>query len=336
MKVNVGIVGYGNLGKSVEKEILKNKEFKLVAIFSRRTVTSPFSTPVCTYDEYKNFKNKIDVMLLCGGSKSDIEEQAPEICKYFDTINTFDTHSKIALLKTNLNQIAKANNKRSIISVGWDPGLFSIIRSIFFAFSGKMPTTFWGKGMSLGHSDAIRRVNGVEDGVQFTVPCSEAITLAKRGKDLTSISLHSRDCYVVAEKNHKNIENQIKNIPNYFLGQPTNVTFVSRDTLNRLKRDFSHKGLIISRNFSAGKPEISMDFSVKMKSNPDFTAKIMCAYIHAVVNLKQENKTGSFTALDIPISYLFSPSNKDNLLSSLCWHSLFTFLAKRDIITLFT
>lgn len=336
MKVNIGIVGYGNLGKSVEKEILKNKDFKLVAIFSRRTVTSPFSTPVCAYDEFKNFKNKIDVMLLCGGSKSDIEEQAPEICNCFDTINTFDTHSKIASLKNNLDQIAKTNNKRTIMSVGWDPGLFSIIRTIFFAFSGNMPTTFWGKGMSLGHSDAIRRIDGVEDGVQFTVPNAEAITFAKRGKDLSTISLHTRECYVVAKKNHKIIENKIKSIPNYFFGQPTKVTFVSRDTMDRLKRDFSHKGQIVSRNIVSGKSEFSMDFSVKMKSNPDFTAKIMCAYIYAVINLKQENKVGAFTALDIPISYLFNSNNKDNLLSSLCWHSLFTFHAKCDIIIVFT
>lgn len=318
MKVRVGIVGYGNLGKSVEREILKNKNLKLVAIFSRRTITSSFSSQIVPYDDFIEYKNKIDVMLLCGGSKSDIEEQAPEISKYFDTINTFDTHSKIPILKQTLDKISTSSGTRSIISAGWDPGLFSIVRSLFYAISESKPATFWGKGVSMGHSDAIRRVEGVQDALEFTVPRKDAITLARRNKNLNDISLHNRECFVVANAGQKKIENTIKNIPNYFLGQPTKVTFVSRDTLCRLKKDMSHKGLIISRFMSASGNNASMEFTVKMKSNPDFTAKILIAYINAILNLKNEKKCGCFSPLDIPISYLFSPSNKDNLLSSLC------------------
>lgn len=318
MKIKVGIVGYGNLGKAIEQELLKNSHFKLVAIFSRRNIVSTFKTNIVPYEDFKTYKNKIDIMFLCGGSQSDIEEQAPEISELFDTINSYDTHSKIYNLKSTLNKITQKNDKRAIISAGWDPGLFSIIRALFYSITDTKPSTFWGKGISLGHSDAIRKIPGVEDAIQFTIPNKTALNMAKTGEMPESENRHIRDCYVVAEKNHNNIERKIKNIPNYFLGQPTKVTFVSRDTLNKLRKNMSHKGIIISKLAPSDKSSAYMELSVKMKSNPNFTAKIMISYASAIIRLKSENKTGAFLPYDIPISYLFANDNKDNLLSSLC------------------
>ena len=319
MKINIGIVGYGNLGKSAERAVLASKNLNLIAIFSRRVVVSAYNSLVEPYEAYKNYVGKIDVMLLCGGSKSDLEVQTPEILEYFDCINTFDTHKKLSFEYKKLSKLAKSSNHRLIMACGWDPGLFSVIRAYMSAISGVSPTTFWGKGISMGHSDAIRRIDGVIDAVQFTVPSSEAIKLAKQGSLPEDMPLHSRECYVVAEANSQaRIEREIKNIPNYFLGQPTTVSFVKSDKLASLKKKMFHKGEVISTFKTIHGSSCKLCFSASMESNPHFTASIMISYINAIFNLKQNNMVGAFTALDIPPSYLFVGKEKENLISSLC------------------
>lgn len=314
MKINVGIVGYGNLGKAVEEVLLSSKKYNLVAIFSRRMVTSKYNTTIEKYENYVNYINKIDTMFLCGGSKSDLEIQTPEILSYFDCINTFDTHQKIITEFKKLDKLAKNNNHRLIMSCGWDPGLFSVIRGYFKAIGENESITFWGKGISMGHSDAIRRIDGVLDAIEFTIPNSEAVKLARQNKLTNDIPLHFRDCYVVTNGNDNNkIENEIKNIPNYFLGQKTTVNFVTNNKLNELKKKISHKGEIIENFVLYNGLKFKMNFLVNMDSNPYFTAKIMIAYEITLRKLRLKNISGTFTPLDIPVSYLFEYIDKDKL-----------------------
>lgn len=319
MKIKVGIVGYGNLGKAVEEEILKNKNFKLVAIFSRRTISSQYNSLIEPYDVVFEYKNKIDVLLLCGSSSSDIEYQLPELSKTFCTINSFDTHSKLKSLTSDIAEINKKNNTISISACGWDPGLFSLIRGIMYAISTEKPITFWGKGVSMGHSDAIRQVDNVIDGVQFTVPNKKAVNLAKKNKLNQSEALHFRNCYVLAkQKDQKSIENEIKKIPNYFKGQPINVSFVDGVELAKLKCDLSHKGIIVSPFRLSKNKKAYMEFSAKMDSNPMFTAKIMTRYISAIMKLKQNKNYNAFLPIDIPISFLFTKKERLYFFEHLC------------------
>lgn len=319
MKINVGIVGYGNLGKAVEKCLISNPKFNLKAIFSRRLIKSKFGTKVEPYDEFKAYKSKIDIMILCGGSKSDLITQTPEILEYFDIINSFDTHSKILEEYKKLNIIAKENNKRAIICCGWDPGLFSIIRALFLAISKTEPITFWGKGLSMGHSEAVRKIKHVDDGVQFTIPIKESTIKAKKGTLQKNDFLHKRECFVFADKKHHNqIEKDIKNIPNYFKGQPTTVNFVSAEKVMKLKSNTSHKGFILSSFKTKNNTISQMKFEVKMKSNPDFTATIIVAYITAILNLKKQDFCGAFTPIEIPISYLFDDEKLEKIINLIC------------------
>lgn len=317
MKIKVGIVGYGNLGKAVEEELLRNPKYKLVAIFSRRTVKSHRNTLVEPFDNYILYKNKIDIMLLCGSSKDDILSQAPMFAQYFDTINTFDTHAKIQHLTQTLNNVCKKSNTRAISCCGWDPGLFSVIRGLLFAISKEKPITFWGKGISMGHSDALRSIDGVIDAVEFTIPLAEAKKNAMLGKHINDTHLHLRDCYVYTDKDQNKIAEQIKNIPNYFKGEQTRISFVSGLNLIKLKKNLSHKGYIVS-NFLTGKHKNKISFSVSMQSNPLFTARILVTYISAITKLKENNASGSFTPLDIPVSFLFSNTTYENLLNTIC------------------
>ena len=315
MKINVGIVGYGNLGKAVEQEVLKNPNYNLVAIFSRRLVKSKFNTPVEPYENHIAFKNKIDIMFLCGGSFSDLESQTHEIAKHFDCLNTFDNHQNIKSEFQKLEKIAKENNRRIVLSCGWDPGLFSVSRALFFAITKQQPVCFWGKGISMGHSDAIRQVEGVDDGVQFTIPNKEALKLVKKGICCDDVPKHFRECFVVSHdtSKHAKIEKSIKNIPNYFKNQPTKISFVNHETLLKLKSKMFHKGEVFG--FSNNGEKLSL--GVKMKSNPNFTAKILVAYAKAVINFKKQNICGAFTPMHIPVSFLFDDS-ESNLMFSLC------------------
>lgn len=316
MKINVGIVGYGNLGKATEQEILKNTNYNLVAIFSRRLVSSQFNTTVEPYENFKNYTGKIDIMFLCGGSLSDLEIQTPEILQYFDCLNTFDTHAKIKSEFEKLDKIAKKNNNRLIFACGWDPGLFSVTRALFYAITKQEPVCFWGKGISMGHSDAIRHVDGVADGVQFTIPNKQAVSLAKKGFADKTTPKHFRECFVVSHDTNKNnvIEKKIKCMPNYFLNQPTKVTFVSHEKLLQLKKQMSHKGEIFGTSSDS---KIKLSMNVKMQSNPMMTAKILVAYAKAVTNLKKRNTCGAFTPMHIPVSFLFD-EKQTQLMFSLC------------------
>lgn len=319
MKINIGIVGYGNLGKAVEKCVVSNPKFNLKAIFSRRTIKSKLGSKIEPYNEFINYKSKIDVMILCGGSKNDLIEQTPEILKYFDVINSFDTHAKIVDEYKKLNEIAINHNHRAIMCCGWDPGLFSIVRALFLAISNKIPYTFWGKGLSMGHSDAIRQVANVDDGVQFTIPIKEAVSNAKNGTLKNTNFLHERECFICAkEKHQKQIEKDIKNIPNYFKGQPTKINFVSQEKVMKLKSNTSHKGFIFSTFNTKNNTKSQLKFNVSMKSNSDFTATIITAYITAILNLKKQNKNGAFTPLEIPVSFLFNDDKLEKLLKTIC------------------
>lgn len=320
MKINVGIVGYGNLGKSLEQVILARNDCNLVSIFSRRNVKSKFNTPIESYENISLYKNKIDVLLACGGSFSDIENQMTQLVENFDVINSFDKHKKIVSELERLDKLAKQSKHRLIMSCGWDPGFFSNLRAFCYALTGEVPVCFWGKGISLGHSDAVRKLDNVCDAVQFTVPNKNALNLARRGSILANEEgLHSREVFVVAEKKyHKCIENQIKNIPNYFKGQMVKVEFVSLEKLLKLKSKMSHKGELISTFKTVHGSKCGICVKLKMASNPDFTASIMARYIDAVVNLKNKNLTGAFTSLDIPVIDLFKAGSRKKITGLLC------------------
>ena len=318
MKTNIGIVGYGNLGKAVEKEILKNNKLNLVAIFSRRTIKSISGTLVEPYDNYVNYKGKIDIMILCGGSLSDLEWQSRELLNHFNIINSFDTHTKIKNEVESLSKIAKNSHHTAIISCGWDPGIFSIVRSLSYIISKETPITFWGKGISMGHSDAIRNQNDVVDAIQFTVPNKEAVKLAKTTGSTKNTPRHFRKCFVVSNVSNKNkLASTIKNIPHYFKGQPTTIEFVDSLKLLKLKEKMGHKGEIISRFKTSENSNCEINFSVKMKSNPEFTARIMICYIQAIKHFQSLNIFTAVTPTSIPVSFLFD--KKDSHQWSLCW-----------------
>lgn len=319
MKVKIGIVGYGNLGKAVEKLILKDKNFKLVAIFSRRVILSKFDTIIEPLDEMKNYIGKIDVMFLCAGSLNDIENQIYDISKYFNSINCFDNHTKIQELIEKVNFVNKKYKTISISACGWDPGLFSNLRAMFYLISNEKPVTVWGKGISMGHSDAIRQIDGVEDAVQFTIPNKKVIKFAKNGVLSENMNLHSRECFVVAKNNkHKEIEYEIKSLPNYFKGQPTTVSFVDRYKITKLRNNLSHKGTIFSSFVLDEKKKASFEFTAKMKSNPLFTAKIMIRYIQGLFTFKNLNRFGAYLPFDFSIGDLSTKKEKEYILKNLC------------------
>lgn len=319
MKIKVGIVGYGNLGKAVEELVILNQKFALVACFSRRLTNSKFNTKIEPYDKILDYKNKIDVLFLCGSSKCDIEVQAPELSAHFNTINSFDNHKKIHQLLNTLDPISKINKKVSLTASGWDPGLFSVIRTMFYAISNSEPITFWGKGISMGHSDAIRQIAGVEDAIEFTIPNNDAVIMANKGLKNITIPKHIRKCYVVTAKSRKtNIEKQIKNIPNYFKNQPTSVEFVSEEKLLKLKSKLSHKGKIITKFIHSKQTSSKMYFEVSMQSNPMFTASIMIAYAIAVMNLFHKKQYGSYSCLSIAPILLFDPDVHEKIIKKLC------------------
>lgn len=319
MSINVGIIGYGNLGKALEQVILSKNNCRLVAIFSRRLVKSQFNTLIESYENISLYKNKIDLMFLCGGSSSDVDEQTRNTLLNFDCINSFDTHKKIASELEILDKIAKNSNHRLIMSCGWDPGLFSNIRATLLSLAGKKPDVFWGKGISMGHSEVIRKINNVQDAVQFTIPNKEAIKLAKQSRLIGDESLHFRECFVVADKNHhKKIERQIKNIPNYFKDQQTRVNFVTREKLLTLRNKLTHQGQVISKFNTIHGTNCYFYLKLKMDSNPNLTATILASYINAIINLKEKKISGAFTPLDIPTIYHFKPSSRMKIIKNIC------------------
>lgn len=318
--MKLGIVGYGNLGKAIEKAILKNPDMELAAIFTRRSagdLKSVSGAPVLSTEDTMNWKGRIDIMILCGGSATDLPEQGPVYAKDFDTVDSFDTHARIPEYFAKMNSIAKENTNLCLISCGWDPGLFSLARVLFGSVipDGK-DYTFWGKGVSQGHSDAIRRIEGVQDARQYTVPVDSALQAARSGQhpELTTRQKHTRECYVVAKEgaDQEAIRNAIVTMPNYFADYDTTVHFISKEELDLNHAALPHGGFVIrSGETSEGVSQVA-EFSLKLDSNPEFTSSVLVAYARAIHRMKMEGKTGAVTVLDIPIAYL-SPKSGEEL-----------------------
>ena len=304
-KINVAVVGYGNVGRAAELALLSTPDMNLVAIVSRRTKISVASqVPVLSPEEVLTWQDKIDVLLLCGGSATDLIEQTPFFTKFFNTVDSFDTHARIPEHFANVDKIGKANNKVSIISVGWDPGLFSLNRVLAASIlpNGK-DYTFWGPGVSQGHSDAIRRIAGVSDAKQYTLPVENVINDIRAGNcpELTTRQKHKRDCYVVAtpDADCSLIEKTIKEMPNYFSDYDTTVTFVDQDTFNSEHTNMPHGGFVLRSGATSNVHKHVIEFSLKLGSNPEFTANTMVAYARAAYRQNQAGNKGALTIFDI-------------------------------------
>ena len=318
--IRIGIFGYGNLGRGVEAAIKQNSDMELVAVFSRRDPASvkinTEGVKVCHIDEAKNYADKIDVMILCGGSATDLPVQTPEMARMFNVIDSFDTHAKIPQHFANVDKEAKNSGKVAIISVGWDPGMFSLNRLYGAAIlpEGK-DYTFWGKGVSQGHSDAIRRIEGVLDAKQYTIPVPDALDAVRSGSnpDLTTRQKHTRECYVVAEDGADlaRIENEIKTMPNYFADYDTTVHFISKEELVRDHSGIPHGGFVIRSGKTGNGNNHIIEYSLKLDSNPEFTSSVLVAYARAAARLNREGVSGCKSVLDIAPSYLSPKSGED-------------------------
>ena len=320
--IRVGIFGYGNLGRGVESAIRQNKDMELVAVFTRRSPESvqirTQGVAVCHADELLSYKDKIDVMILCGGSATDLPVQTPALAKHFNVIDSFDTHARIPEHFANVDASAKESGKVAIISVGWDPGMFSLNRAYAMAIlpDGK-DYTFWGKGVSQGHSDAIRRVDGVLDGKQYTIPVEAALEAVRSGvnPDLSVREKHIRECFVVAKEgaDKAKIEKEIKDMKNYFADYDTTVHFISKEELDRDHSGIPHGGFVIRSGKTGFNSENNhiIEYSLKLDSNPEFTSSVLVAYARAAYRLNNEGARGCKTVLDIAPSYLTEKSNEE-------------------------
>lgn len=306
--IRIGIVGYGNLGRGVETSIQKNPDLQLVGIFTRRapeTVKPCFAeTSVFHMDLLADFKEKIDVLILCGGSKDDLPQQTPQLASQFNTVDSFDTHARIPEFFDAVNAPALANKKTVMISIGWDPGMFSINRLFGEALLPDGETyTFWGKGLSQGHSDAIRRVDGVKAGVQYTIPSTDAIEKVRSGSrpQLSTKDKHTRECYVVLENgaDAKAVEQAIVTMPDYFADYNTTVNFIDEETLRKEHNSMPHGGFVIRSGNSSAEQNQVIEFSLKLDSNPEFTASVLVAYARACYRMNQTGQYGAKTAFDV-------------------------------------
>lgn len=308
--IRIGIYGYGNLGKGVEYAIRQNPDMELAAVFTRRPPeTVRIDTEgvcVCHIDEAKNMTDKIDVMILCGGSATDLPVQTPELAKLFNVVDSFDTHASIPKHFENVDEAAKNASKVALISAGWDPGMFSLNRLYASAVLPEGKTyTFWGKGVSQGHSDAIRRIEGVKDARQYTIPIDAALDAVRSGSapELSTREKHLRECFVVAEDGAdlERIENEIKTMPNYFADYDTIVHFISEDELKRDHSGIPHGGFVIHTGKTGKNKENNhiIEYSLKLDSNPEFTASVIVAYARAAYRLAEKKDFGCKTVLDI-------------------------------------
>lgn len=322
-KIRIGITGYGNLGRGTELAIRQNPDTELVCVFTRRNPSDlrlmTEGVPVYSVNDIAKYKDDIDVLILCGGSASDLPVQGPQLAEMFCTIDSFDTHAKIPQYFDAVNAAAEKGGNVSIISVGWDPGMFSIARLYGNSILPQGKTyTFWGKGVSQGHSDAIRRVKGVLDGKQYTIPVDEAIDAVRSGKypELTTRQKHIRECFVVAEEgaDKAQIESDIKNMPNYFADYDTTVHFISQEELDRDHSGIPHGGFVIHSGQTGENGETShiVEYNIKLGSNPEFTSSILVAYARAAYRLHSEGVKGAKTVFDIPPAYL-SPKSAEEL-----------------------
>lgn len=326
-KIRIGIVGYGNLGKGTELAIKQNNDCNLVCVFTRRNPTElkilTSGVPVYSIDDIKAYKDEIDVLILCGGSAKDLPVQGPMLAEMYNTVDSFDTHAKIPEYFTIMDKASKSGGKVSVISVGWDPGMFSTMRLFGEAILPEGKTyTFWGKGVSQGHSDAIRRINGVIDAKQYTIPVEEAVNAVRSGKDpeLTTRQKHLRECFVVVEENadKTKIESEIVNMPNYFKDYDTIVHFISKEEMERDHKGIPHGGFVIRSGKTGENKETGhiVEYSIKLDSNPEFTSSILVAYARAAYRLHKEGASGAKTVLDIPPAYI-SPKTDAELRADL-------------------
>ncbi len=319
-KIRVGIVGYGNLGKGAELAVNAACDMELVGVFTRRDPSqvevATAGVNAYTIEDAFGMTDKVDVMLLCGGSATDLPEQGPQFAKAFNTVDSYDTHAKIPEYFASVEAAAKSSGKLGIISVGWDPGVFSINRVYTEAiFPTTSCYTFWGKGVSQGHSDAIRRVEGVLDAKQYTIPIEAALDAVRSGSNptLTTREKHLRDCYVVAKEGADlaKIENEIKTMPNYFADYDTTVTFLSKEEFDKEHNSLPHGGFVIASETANGHVN-TVEYSLKLDSNPEFTSKVLVAYARAAYRLNKEGVVGAKTVLEIA-PYYISPKSIEDL-----------------------
>ena len=324
--IRIGILGYGNLGRGVEYAVEANEDMELVAVFTRRdpaSVKPRTNVPVISADDAEMWKNKVDVLILCGGSATDLPEQTPAFAKLFNVVDSFDTHAKIPAHFAAVDAAAKAAGHVGVISVGWDPGMFSLTRAYANAvLTNGADYTFWGRGVSQGHSDAIRRIPGVKNAKQYTVPVPAALDAVRNGSNptLTTREKHTRECYVVLEEgaDAAAVEKAIVTMPNYFSDYDTTVHFISEEELLRDHAGLPHAGFVLRSGATGanGENKHIIEFSLKLDSNPEFTACVLAAYARAAHRLASEGVTGCKTVLDIAPAYLSAKSG-DELRASL-------------------
>ena len=321
--MKIGILGYGNLGKGIECAIKQNPDCELKAVFTRRDPSTvkllTAGVPVYNVKDILDHKEEIDVLVLCGGSATDLPEQTPEYAKYFNVIDSFDTHAKIPQHFANVDAAAKSSNHVALISAGWDPGMFSLNRLYANCIlPNGTDYTFWGKGVSQGHSDAIRRIEGVKNGKQYTIPVQAALDAVRSGSnpELTTRQKHTRECFVVAEEgaDKARIEKEIKEMPNYFADYDTTVHFISEEELLKNHSGIPHGGFVIRTGKTGWDNEFNnvIEYSLKLDSNPAFTSSVIIAYARAVNRLQKDGKSGCITVFDVAPAYL-SPLSGDDL-----------------------
>ena len=319
MTTRVAILGYGNLGRGVEFAIKKNPDMELVAIFTRRNPSDlkvNSNAQVVSVCEIEQWKDKVDVLIICGGSATDLPIQTPKYAKMFNVIDSFDTHAKIPEHFENVDNSAMQNNKTAVISVGWDPGMFSLNRLYANAIlpDGK-DYTFWGKGVSQGHSDAIRRIEGVLDAKQYTIPIETALEAVRAGKnpELSTREKHKRECFVVLKEgaDSAKIEQEIKTMPNYFADYDTTVHFVSQEELNKNHSGIPHGGFVLRCGETSDNAKHLIEYSLKLDSNPQFTSSVLVAYARACHKLNKEGNYGCKTVFDIAPAYLSAKTNEE-------------------------
>ncbi len=313
--MRIGILGYGNLGRGVECAIRQNPDMELAAVFTRRNPESVSimtdGVPVLPADDAASMQDKIDVLIICGGSATDLPVQTPAFAKLFNVIDSFDTHAKIPQHFANVDAAAKESGKIGIISIGWDPGMFSLNRMYANAIlTDGSDYTFWGKGVSQGHSDAVRRIEGVLDARQYTIPVPSAVEAVRNGENptLTTRQKHTRECFVVAEPGAdlKRIEEEIKTMPNYFSDYDTTVHFITQEEMQRDHSGIPHGGMVIrsGKTGKGGEHRHIIEYSLKLDSNPEFTASVLVAYARAAYRMNREGQSGCKTIFDVPPAYL--------------------------------
>lgn len=315
--IKVGIVGYGNVGRGVESALKQNKDMELVSVFTRRDPSGvQASVPAVAMDDILSYKDKIDVLFLCGGSATDLPVQGPELAEHFNIVDTFDTHAKIPEYFKEVDSQSKKGGHVGIISTGWDPGLFSLLRLLGnVALPKGEDYTFWGKGVSQGHSDAIRRVSGVRRGIQYTCPIESAVAEVRKGTNpiFTTREKHKRVCYVVADSgaDFKAIEDEIKSMPNYFSDYDTEVNFIDDATFDKDHQNMPHGGFVIRSGESNTGNKQRMEFQLELGSNPEFTANVMVAYGRAAYKNSERGFKGALSVFEIPFSDLSPVSIED-------------------------